>query len=136
MDDLHLVEAFPGLRVDGLWAAWTTVDGVTSFWADEAEIELVPGGPYRLGWPSRSWTMDGEVLAVEPGVALTFSWAWSHEPETPTRSVGLQFAASEGDVPGSELIIDHGPFGPDEATTRTEHQEGWQFFCQALRERH
>lgn len=135
MDDLHLVESFPGLGLDDLWTAWTTPDGVTSFWAEEAEIDLVPGGPYRLAWPSRSWTMDGEVLAVDPGTALAFTWAWSHEPDAPTRRVDLGFSAAGDDDPGSRLAIDHGPYGPDDAEERTGHEEGWRFFCRALRER-
>ncbi len=69
------VRAVPG----ELWKAWTTVEGVKTFFAPDARIELKPGGAYAIWFdPSQPEGQRGaddcQVVAVEPLKRLSFSW--------------------------------------------------------------
>jgi len=62
-----------------VWAAWTTTEGVTSFFAPQAEIELKPGGRYELFFdteaPEGSRGAEGcTVLSYRPMEMLSFTW--------------------------------------------------------------
>lgn len=132
MDHIRIVETFPDHAPDDLWAAWTTSEGVASFWAESADVEATVGGDYLLRWPSMDWTLRGEVLAVDPGRSISFSWRWDHESTLPTRQVVLTF---EPDGAGSRLIVEHGPYGESEAeaSERESNEAGWRHFCSRLR---
>jgi len=61
------------------WKAWTTSDGVTTFFAPKARIELTPGGPYELYFdleaPKGSQGSEGcRVLSFLPMEMLSFEW--------------------------------------------------------------
>ena len=62
-----------------VWAAWTTAAGVRTFFAPEAKIELVPGGPYELYFdaeqPAGLRGSEGcTVIEVQPERRLVFTW--------------------------------------------------------------
>lgn len=64
---------------DEVWDAWTTVDGVRTFFAPEAHIELQPGGPYEMyfdtGAPVGERGGEGcTVLEAERPARLAFTW--------------------------------------------------------------
>jgi len=68
------------------WDAWATREGMESFFAPQARIELRPGGPYEplfdLDAPPGAQGGEGcTVLAFVPGRFLAFSW--SAPPEFP-----------------------------------------------------
>lgn len=122
------------MAVPDLWAAWTSPEGVASFWSEEADVAPAVGGPYVLGWPSRGWVLRGVVLAVHPGRSITFTWAWDHEPDRPERTVTLSMDSTTS---GSRLVVVQGPYGegPDEAEDRAGHEAGWRWFADRLRAR-
>src|SRR5512141_1558635 len=62
-----------------VWHAWTTVDGVKTFFAEDAKIELTPGGPYEIYFglnepPGSRGGETNQVIAYEPDRMLLFSW--------------------------------------------------------------
>ena len=62
-----------------VWKAWTTEEGIKSFFAPECKINLVPGGVYEMYFTPESpnGTRGGEgcqVLAVQPMKMLSFTW--------------------------------------------------------------
>lgn len=62
-----------------LWHAWTTTDGVTSFFAPRAKIELQVGGAYECYFnDSKPLGLQGsegcKILAFWPMDYITFSW--------------------------------------------------------------
>lgn len=62
-----------------VFKAWTTVEGVKSFLAPEAKIELKPGGAYEPYFmPALPPGMKGAegctVVSFEPGKKLAFTW--------------------------------------------------------------
>ena len=65
--------------VEAVWRAWTTSEGVETFFAPEANIELRAGGPYELYFdlsqPEGLRGSEGcRVLGFIPYNALGFTW--------------------------------------------------------------
>lgn len=73
--------------VDQAWEAWTTRQGITSFFAPDAKIEPHPGGAFQIyidpGAPAGSRGADDmRFLAVQPKRMISFDWnAPPHLPE-------------------------------------------------------
>lgn len=64
---------------EAVWKAWTTVEGVKSFFAGGANIDLRPDGAYEIFFapdaPEGQRGADGmRLLLVQPNVALAFTW--------------------------------------------------------------
>jgi uncharacterized protein YndB with AHSA1/START domain len=65
--------------LDSVWWAWTTVEGITSFFAPRARIDLRIGGAYELYFrddqPPGSQGSEGvRILSYEPRRMLSFDW--------------------------------------------------------------
>ena len=65
--------------VEEVWKAWTTEEGIRSFFAPAANIDLRPGGRYEILFSSDSppglrGTEGCIVLAVDPERMLSFTW--------------------------------------------------------------
>lgn len=61
------------------WDAWTTREGITSFFAPDARVEARPGGPFQIymdpgAAPGMKGADDMRVLAVQPQKMLSFDW--------------------------------------------------------------
>lgn len=65
--------------LDAVWHAWTTSDGVNSFFARESDIKLAIGGPYEIYFrldstPGLRGSEDCRVLSFLPKQMLSFEW--------------------------------------------------------------
>lgn len=65
--------------LDEAWEAWTTREGITSFFAPDATIEPRVGGAFRIhfdpGAPMGSKGADDmRYLALQPGKMISFDW--------------------------------------------------------------
>jgi uncharacterized protein YndB with AHSA1/START domain len=65
--------------LDDAWAAWTTREGVISFFAPDAKIEPRVGGAFEvymdpLAQPGMKGADDMRVLAVQPKKMISFDW--------------------------------------------------------------
>jgi uncharacterized protein YndB with AHSA1/START domain len=65
--------------LDEVWSAWTTTEGVKTFFSSEAKVELAVGGPYEIYFlldaPHGSKGSEGcQVLSYLPTQMLSFSW--------------------------------------------------------------
>lgn len=68
-----------GAPVDDVWRAWTTDDGIQSFFAPGSNVEARPDGPYEIYFnptaePGLRGADDMRVLAVQPPTLLSFTW--------------------------------------------------------------
>jgi uncharacterized protein YndB with AHSA1/START domain len=66
-------------NVDDVWKAWTTNDGIRSFFAPDAKVEPRPGGAFQiymnpLAEPGFKGADDMVVLAVQEKRLLSFTW--------------------------------------------------------------
>jgi len=64
---------------DAVWKAWTTSEGIQSFFAPEAIIEARPMGKFEIHFnpyaaPGLKGADDMVVLAVQEGKMISFTW--------------------------------------------------------------
>lgn len=102
--------------LDAAWAAWTTREGIISFFAPDAVVDARAGGAFHihinpLAAPGMKGADDMRFLAVQPRQMISFDWnAPPHLPEARAQRtfVIVRFA-----------VID------DKNTKVTLHHTGW-----------
>jgi len=65
--------------LDDTWAAWTTREGIVSFFAPDAQIEARVGGAFHIymdpgAQPGARGADDMRFMALEPKQMLSFDW--------------------------------------------------------------
>lgn len=87
-----LVEA----PVAEVWKAWTTRDGLKTFFAEDALVDAVPGGPFEIYFskdapPGLRGSEGCTVLSVEPMRSFAFEWnAPPHLPAVRAQRTNVQ----------------------------------------------
>lgn len=72
--------------MDDVWKAWTTVEGVTSFFAPQARVDARPGGAYEIVFepaapPGERGSEGCKILGLDAPRLLAFDWnAPTHLP--------------------------------------------------------
>ena len=99
-----------------VWEAWTTPEGIRSFFAPACTVDITPLGAYEIFFdpdapPGQRGAEENVVLAVQPETMLSFTWNFPKEFES------LQDQRTAVAV----RIADAGP----ERTTVTVTQTGW-----------
>lgn len=112
-----------------VYDAWTTSQALMMWFAPtadyavtEASLDVRVGGRYTIAFDrgdGESHRVSGEYLAVEPGRALSFTWAWQSTPER-ISVVSIALSPRDG---GTDLTLTHEKFF-DEAA-RDRHMQGW-----------
>jgi uncharacterized protein YndB with AHSA1/START domain len=103
--------------VSEVWAAWTTKQGIKSFFAPDCNIELRVDGPFEMfflldGEPGRRGGEGVRFLAIQPEKMLSFTWnAPPHLPEARGQwtHVVLRFSEVEGNR--TRLTLKHDGWG-------------------------
>jgi len=65
--------------LDEAWAAWTTREGIVSFFAPEAEIEARGGGAFHIHFdptapPGMKGADEMRIMALQPKKMISFDW--------------------------------------------------------------
>jgi uncharacterized protein YndB with AHSA1/START domain len=65
--------------VDAVWNAWTTTQGVKSFFAPDARVEARPDGPFEIymnpyAEPGMKGADNMRFLAVQPQKMISYTW--------------------------------------------------------------
>ena len=65
--------------LEPVWQAWTTREGIVSFFAPDAVVDARAGGPFQiymdpLGSPGMKGADDMRFMAVQPMKMLSFDW--------------------------------------------------------------
>ncbi|HEX9987815.1 MAG TPA: SRPBCC domain-containing protein [Chloroflexia bacterium] len=73
------VDVVVDATVEEAWDAWTTEEGIVSFFAPACNIDLRVGGPYEIFFnpdaePGMRGADDMQILAVQPQKMLSFTW--------------------------------------------------------------
>jgi uncharacterized protein YndB with AHSA1/START domain len=102
--------------LDDAWAAWTTREGITSFFAPDAEIDARVGGAFHIhidpGAPAGSKGADDmRFMALQPKQMLSFDW--NAPPSLPEARAQRTF-----------VVVRFEPLA-DKATRVTLHHTGW-----------
>lgn len=122
---------FSGFTPSELFDYWVKPELMAEWWAPIAAIEPVVGGQYLLSWPDMGWHMRGVFTEVMPGESLGFTWKWDHgKQDLDPLNVHVTFKQDENG--GTDLTIEHGPFGPEDHDDRQGILEGWIHFGMRL----
>ena len=125
--------------VAAVWKAWTTVDGIRTFLAPDARIEVRPGGPWEILFmpdaPPGSQGSEGcAVLEVVAGKRLAFEW--NFPPHMPIRNektrVAVEFHAFGGNACHVALKHDGWKAGPDWDTGFGYFLDAWRLVLARL----
>ncbi|MDJ0954692.1 MAG: SRPBCC domain-containing protein [Acidimicrobiia bacterium] len=124
-----------------VWSAWTTNEGIASWWGPAAaNVDLRIGGSFEilftLDAPEGSRGSEGcKILAYVPGESLSFTWnAPPHLPLRETNTwVVLTFAPVAA---GTSLRLVHTGFltGPDWDDYLAYFDRAWSYVLDLLRE--
>lgn len=74
-------------KVDAVWQAWTTSEGIRTFFAPDARVELRVDGPFEIyinpyAKPGMKGADDMRIIGFQPQRMLSFTWnAPPHLPE-------------------------------------------------------
>lgn len=65
--------------LESAWEAWTTTDGVKTFFSSSAHVELRPGGPFEIYFNAEApagsqGSEDCQILSFLPMQVLSFEW--------------------------------------------------------------
>ena len=72
-------EAVVKAPIEQVWQAWTTSEGIKTFFAPDANVEARPDGPFQVyinpfGEPGMKGADDMRVLAVQAPKMISFTW--------------------------------------------------------------
>jgi uncharacterized protein YndB with AHSA1/START domain len=102
--------------LDQAWDAWTTREGITSFFAPEAQIEARVGGAFHIhidptAPPGSKGADDMRFMALQPKKMISFDW--NAPPSLPEARVQRTF-----------VVVRFEPLG-DRLTRVNLHHTGW-----------
>jgi uncharacterized protein YndB with AHSA1/START domain len=102
--------------LDQAWAAWTTREGITSFFAPDARIEPRVGGAFQIyidptAEPGLKGADDMRFMALQPKKMISFDW--NAPPSLPEARGQRSF-----------VVVRFEPLG-DKLTRITLHHTGW-----------
>ncbi|HEY1394399.1 MAG TPA: SRPBCC domain-containing protein [Methylibium sp.] len=102
--------------LDQAWDAWTTREGITSFFAPDAEIDARPGGAFHIyinpyAEPGMKGADEMRYMALQPKKMLSFDW--NAPPSLPEVRQQRTF-----------VVLRFEPVG-DKSTRITMHHTGW-----------
>lgn len=130
---LHL-EILLQAPVHDVWKRWTSVEGIKSFFAPDANLNIQPNGDYEIFFfpenPPGMRGADGQkVMAVQEMKMLSFTW--NFPPLLPDireqrTLVVLRFREENG---GTHLTLNQMGFGEGEIW-----QKGYEYFEHAWRD--
>lgn len=86
-----------------VWPALTTPDGLAAWFGDEVEIDLRPGGMFRMWWADGSST-DMRVERIEEPVVFAFTWHLHELADDDPRRTYVEFTL-EPDGAGTRLTV-------------------------------
>jgi uncharacterized protein YndB with AHSA1/START domain len=102
----------------GRWMAWQ---------GTEAEIELVPGGLWRVNVTGDGFA-SGRVLEVVENERIVFTWGWEQGPPVPPGSTTVMIElVPEGN--GTLIRLTHSGLPSDQIEI---HRQGWEHYVPRL----
>lgn len=127
-------EVVVAASLDDIWNAWTTVEGVKSFFAPDARVEARPDGPYEIFFdpaaPAGRRGADGmRVLVCEPKRRFAFTWnAPEQFPAARAQRTRVTLLFTPVDPTRTRVTLTHDGFGEGEewAAVRAYFDGAWK----------
>jgi uncharacterized protein YndB with AHSA1/START domain len=112
---------------DAVWPALTTAEGLAAWFGEDVDIDLRPGGAFRMRWADGGST-DMQVERVEEPVVFGFTWHLQELSEDDPRRTYVEFTL-EPDGAGTRLTVVESGFAqlPDDLHGKAydSHLQGW-----------
>ncbi len=129
-------EATVTASLDELWHAWTTSEGIASFFSPESNIELRLGGPYELYMKMAKPDENGlrgtqgcKVLSFIPREMLAFEWNFPPSvPELRASGVKTQVVIRFRELADGRVKVGFAQLGWQEGA---DWAKGYEYFDQA-----
>lgn len=110
-----------------VWSALTTADGLSSWFGQQATIELRPGGAAQMSFKDGP-TIRMRVERVEEPSAFGYTWPIYGLPDSDPRRTYVEFTLQPGSG-GTQLTVAESGFAqlPDDAhrTAFSGNVDGW-----------
>jgi uncharacterized protein YndB with AHSA1/START domain len=114
--------------IDRVWQALTDADELAQWFGDSAELELVPGGEFRVGWSGYDSIVEGAVETVDYPTVFSYRWEAGTTQDGIVWTTRVTFTLEEGDDVTTVKVVETG-FAelPDELYTGCfeENSSGW-----------
>ncbi len=111
-----------------VWAAITTAEGLSSWFGDDAAIDLRPGGSARMSWAAEGVTADMRVERVEEPRVFGFTWHIYGLPDDDPRRTYVEFTLERSGA-GTRLTVTESGFAqlPEDVYRKAfdGNTEGW-----------
>jgi uncharacterized protein YndB with AHSA1/START domain len=113
-----------------VWAALTTLEGLTGWFGSHADGEIAPGGEVRMRW--EQYDNAEQMLAikvVDPMSVFAYCWSINGAPEGDPRRTYVEFALQPTST-GTRLTVSESGFAqlPDEwlEASYQGNTQGWR----------
>ncbi|MBX3603726.1 MAG: SRPBCC domain-containing protein [Piscinibacter sp.] len=99
--------------IASVWQAWTTSEGITSFFAPEAQVEARPGGAFHIhfdpyGAPGMKGADEMRFLALQAPTMLSFDWnAPPHLPQARQQRTFVVVRLKDLDGRSTQVSLTH-----------------------------
>ena len=103
--------------VDAVWQAWTTSEGIKSFFAPDARVDARVDGPFEvyinpLAPPGQKGADDMRFLAIQDKKMITFTWnAPPHLPEARAQRTYVTVRLKPVSESETLVTLHHGGWG-------------------------
>lgn len=119
--------------LESVWKAWTTEEGVESFFAPQALIQLKPGGSYEMYFDpeAQEGSRGGEgnvILAIQKECMLSFTWnAPPSFPEIRQHRTHVTVKLISTENSRTRVILTHDGWGEGEQWDQVFHyfEKAW-----------
>lgn len=127
MPDDVVVERRVSVPPEQVFAFLTSADKWKAWQGTEAEIELVPGGLWRVNVTGDGFA-SGRVVEVVDNERVVFTWGWEEGPPVPPGSTTVTIELiPDGD--GTLIRLTHSGLSPDQVEL---HRHGWEHYAARL----
>lgn len=127
MSDDLVIERRVSVSPDRVFAYFTDAEKWMKWQGTEAEIELAPGGLWRVNVTGDGFA-SGRVVEVVPNERVVFTWGWEQGPLVPPGSTTVAIdVVPDGD--GTLIRLTHSALPPEQVEI---HRVGWDHYVGRL----
>jgi uncharacterized protein YndB with AHSA1/START domain len=107
---------------------FTDPERYVQWMGNDATLEPVPGGTYRVGMRDGVQT-QGEFVEIDPPHRLVFTWGWTHDLAVGPGSTRV-VVTLQRENGGTRVVLQHHGL-PDEEQ-QAHHRKGWELYLERL----
>ena len=122
-----VIERRVGVPPDRVFTYFTDADKWIAWQGTEAEIDLAPGGVWRVNVTGDGFA-SGRVVEVIENERIVFTWGWEEGPPVPPGSTTVAIDLMP-DGNGTLIRLTHSDLPPDLVEI---HRAGWEHYVPRL----